>query len=199
MTQRKSPLLFRGRLVRVAALFQPSTYGKNARRYQDLRYAGRHAKQCAAARCPYLEAAATAVNAASLSLTVGFPPLALFVCSLLQPRSSRPRARSTCTAQTRRLRRPCATPLSRRCVRNSPHAVFIISCSSITPGTSLARAPLVLGRSSYRPLSLVVRSQYNGVWHCFVGRNFGAYMTHEANHHVYFYFGQMAVLLFKTG
>jgi len=41
--------------------------------------------------------------------------------------------------------------------------------------------------------------QYNGVWHCFVGRNFGAYMTHEANHHVYFYVGQMAVLLFKTG
>ena len=41
--------------------------------------------------------------------------------------------------------------------------------------------------------------KYNGVWHCFVGRNFGAYMTHEANHHVYFYMGQMAVLLFKTG
>ena len=41
--------------------------------------------------------------------------------------------------------------------------------------------------------------KYNGVWHCFVGRNFGAYMTHEANHHVYFYVGQMAVLLFKTG
>ena len=41
-------------------------------------------------------------------------------------------------------------------------------------------------------------AQYNGVWHCFVGRNFGAYMTHEASHHVYFYVGQMAVLLFKT-
>lgn len=41
--------------------------------------------------------------------------------------------------------------------------------------------------------------QYNGVWHCFVGRNFGAYYIHEANHHVYFYMGQMAVLLFKTG
>ena len=42
-------------------------------------------------------------------------------------------------------------------------------------------------------------AQYNGVWHCFVGRNFGAYMTHEAGHHVYFYVGQQAVLLFKTG
>jgi len=41
--------------------------------------------------------------------------------------------------------------------------------------------------------------KYNGVWHCFVGRNFGAYYIHEANHHVYFYMGQMAVLLFKTG
>ena len=48
-------------------------------------------------------------------------------------------------------------------------------------------------------LYLSLRSQYNGVWHCFVGRNFGAYMTHEQGHNVYFYLGQMAVLLFKTG
>ena len=54
-------------------------------------------------------------------------------------------------------------------------------------------APPLSARSRTPP------AQYNGVWHCFVGRNFGAYMTHEANHHVYFYQGQMAVLLFKTG
>ena len=40
--------------------------------------------------------------------------------------------------------------------------------------------------------------QYNGVWHCVVGRNFGAYATHEAKHYLYFYMGQIAVMLFKT-
>ena len=40
------------------------------------------------------------------------------------------------------------------------------------------------------PASLSPSAQYNGVWHCFVGRNFGAYMTHEQGHHVYFYMGQ---------
>jgi dynein light chain LC8-type len=43
------------------------------------------------------------------------------------------------------------------------------------------------------------RAQYNGVWHCFVGRNMGAYMTYESKHYIYFYIGQTAVLLFKTG
>lgn len=42
-------------------------------------------------------------------------------------------------------------------------------------------------------------TQYQGVWHCIVGRNFGSYVTHEAKHHIYFYAGQTAVLLFKTG
>ena len=36
------------------------------------------------------------------------------------------------------------------------------------------------------------------MWHCFVGRNFGAFFTHETNSHIYFYEGQAAVNLFKT-
>ena len=59
-----------------------------------------------------------------------------------------------------------------------------------------ARGPRCCSLTPHAPHLL---TQYNGVWHCFVGRNFGAYMTHEAGHHVYFYLGQMAVLLFKTG
>ena len=35
--------------------------------------------------------------------------------------------------------------------------------------------------------------------HCIVGRNFGSYVTHESKHFVYFYIGQIAVLLFKSG
>ena len=41
--------------------------------------------------------------------------------------------------------------------------------------------------------------KYNPTWHCVVGRNFGSYVTHETKHFVYFYVGQVAVLLFKSG
>ncbi|CAG8594488.1 7065_t:CDS:2 [Ambispora gerdemannii] len=36
-------------------------------------------------------------------------------------------------------------------------------------------------------------------WHCIVGRNFGSYVTHETKHFIYFYIGQIAILLFKSG
>ena len=35
--------------------------------------------------------------------------------------------------------------------------------------------------------------------HVIVGRNFGSYVTHETKHFIYFYLGQVAVLLFKSG
>ena len=41
--------------------------------------------------------------------------------------------------------------------------------------------------------------KYNPTWHCIVGRNFGSYITHETKHFLYFYLGQVAILLFKSG
>merc|ERR1711976_602746 len=41
--------------------------------------------------------------------------------------------------------------------------------------------------------------KYNPTWHAIVGRNFGSYVTHETKHLIYFYLGQVAVLLFKSG
>ena len=41
--------------------------------------------------------------------------------------------------------------------------------------------------------------KYNPTWHCIVGRNFGSYVTHETKHFLYFYLGQVAILLFKSG
>ena len=32
-----------------------------------------------------------------------------------------------------------------------------------------------------------------------IGRNFGSYITHETKHFIYFYLGQVAILLFKSG
>ena len=42
-------------------------------------------------------------------------------------------------------------------------------------------------------------SKYNPTWHVIVGRNFGSYVTHETKHFIYFYLGQVAILLFKSG
>ena len=41
--------------------------------------------------------------------------------------------------------------------------------------------------------------KYGATWHCIVGRNFGSYVTHETKHFIYFYLGQVAILLFKSG
>jgi len=41
--------------------------------------------------------------------------------------------------------------------------------------------------------------KYNPTWHAIVGRNFGSYVTHETKHFIYFYMGQVAILLFKSG
>merc|ERR1712226_476421 len=41
--------------------------------------------------------------------------------------------------------------------------------------------------------------KYNPSWHAIVGRNFGSYVTHETKHFIYFYLGQVAILLFKSG
>ena len=40
--------------------------------------------------------------------------------------------------------------------------------------------------------------KYQPNWHCIVGRNFGAHVTFEAKNYIYFYIGQMGVLLFKS-
>merc|ERR1712048_1094179 len=41
--------------------------------------------------------------------------------------------------------------------------------------------------------------KYNPTWHCIVGRNFGSYVTHETKNFMYFYIGQVAILIFKSG
>ena len=40
--------------------------------------------------------------------------------------------------------------------------------------------------------------KHKGIWHCIVGKNFGSFVTHETKAYIYFYVGQMAVLLWKS-
>nr|CDS29601.1 dynein light chain [Hymenolepis microstoma] len=41
--------------------------------------------------------------------------------------------------------------------------------------------------------------RHGPTWHCVVGRHFASYVTHETKHFIYFYAGQVAILLFKSG
>jgi dynein light chain LC8-type len=51
--------------------------------------------------------------------------------------------------------------------------------------------------------------KYNANWHCivgklldyniFIGKNFYSSFSHEAGTHIFFYIGQIAVLLYKLG
>ena len=41
--------------------------------------------------------------------------------------------------------------------------------------------------------------KYNPTWQCIVERNFENYVTHETKNFIYFYRGQVAILLFKSG
>lgn len=40
--------------------------------------------------------------------------------------------------------------------------------------------------------------KYGPTWHCIVGKNFGSFVSHEGGNFIYFYQGNLAILLFKT-
>ncbi|GAA5840574.1 hypothetical protein JCM5353_004388 [Sporobolomyces roseus] len=41
--------------------------------------------------------------------------------------------------------------------------------------------------------------RYGPTWHVVVGKSFGSFCTHETNHFLYWYMGNIAILLFKAG
>ena len=41
--------------------------------------------------------------------------------------------------------------------------------------------------------------QYGGAWHLFVGKHFGAWVTHEAHKMIYFHIGQAGFLIYRHG
>ena len=40
-------------------------------------------------------------------------------------------------------------------------------------------------------------SKYGPNWHCCVGKHFASYVTYQSKHYIFFYVGQMAILLYK--
>ena len=39
--------------------------------------------------------------------------------------------------------------------------------------------------------------KYSPNWHCVVGKHFASYVTYTSKHYIFFYIGQMAILLYK--
>ena len=42
-------------------------------------------------------------------------------------------------------------------------------------------------------------SKYGPTWHCIVGSDFRAFVTHESKHFIFFYIGKTAICLYKAG
>jgi dynein light chain LC8-type len=40
--------------------------------------------------------------------------------------------------------------------------------------------------------------KYGPTWHCIVGGDFRAYVTHESKHFIFFYVGKIAICLYKS-
>ena len=38
---------------------------------------------------------------------------------------------------------------------------------------------------------------YGPNWHCCVGKHFSSYVTYQSKHYIFFYIGQLAILLYK--
>ncbi len=38
---------------------------------------------------------------------------------------------------------------------------------------------------------------YSPNWHCVVGKHFASYVTFQSKHYIFFYIGQLAILLYK--
>lgn len=41
--------------------------------------------------------------------------------------------------------------------------------------------------------------EHEQIWHCVVGKSFGAFGTHETKHFIYLYYGEYAIQLWKCG
>lgn len=54
-------------------------------------------------------------------------------------------------------------------------------------------------REIAKKIKLHFDEKYGKIWHCVVGKSFGAFGTHETNRFLYIYYKQTAVQLWKCG
>ena len=69
--------------------------------------------------------------------------------------------------------------------------IFEISLAAVNNNNQLER-------EMAQEIKRALDTQVGPTWHVVVGKNFGSYVTHEKGYFVYFYIGQLALLVFKT-
>jgi hypothetical protein len=91
-----------------------------------------------------------------------------------------------------------------------PHPRTLYRMLRLTSRRNSIRSTTQHGKENYNYIGLIAFQQFFDSLlccycqlllsrHVIVGRNFGSYVTHETKHFIYFYLGQVAVLLFKSG
>ena len=55
------------------------------------------------------------------------------------------------------------------------------------------------GDKSLQDLKRYLDGKWNPNWHVVVGKNFGAFVTHETRCFIYFYFMEKAIMIYKAG
>ena len=131
--------------------------------------------------------------------------------------SERAAARAVPAARSPPSPLPSADMTERKAVIKNADMSEDMQQDAVDMAMQVGRGPPGIARSSACPLFLQAMEKfniekdiaayikkefdkkYNPTWHCIVGRNFGSYVTHETKHFIYFYLGQVAVLLFKSG
>ena len=49
-----------------------------------------------------------------------------------------------------------------------------------------------------KPIKTFFDQKYGPTWHCIVGGDFRAFVTHESKHFIFFYIGKTAICLYKS-
>eukprot|EP00921_Rhytidocystis_pertsovi_P009259 GHVQ01014894.1.p2 GENE.GHVQ01014894.1~~GHVQ01014894.1.p2 ORF type:complete len:127 (+),score=19.42 GHVQ01014894.1:266-646(+) len=64
---------------------------------------------------------------------------------------------------------------------------------------SIAAQNFDMEKDISRQIKTYFDAKYSSNWHCVVGKNFASYATYESKNFLFFYVGQLAVLLYKMG
>ena len=69
---------------------------------------------------------------------------------------------------------------------------------------AMSRAAMAIEQSTEekaisRDIKGYMDQKYGPTWHCIVGSDFRAYVTHESKHFIFFYIGKTAICLYKAG
>jgi dynein light chain LC8-type len=81
--------------------------------------------------------------------------------------------------------------------------MFDMTDEMVSDLKSVIKEAFAVASTTEREIALAIKKHFdanhNPIWHCVVGKSFGAFGTHETKHFVYLYYGPTAIHLWKCG